>query len=661
MSDSNRDDIGGHIRRRRRLIFLSVGVLGVLAVAVMLFLLATRVLQVVIAPADADLAAELHGGEGVAVFGRRLLLYADDGTATVSAPGFEPEELVLSQDDENPVVVELTPLPGKISIAVNSGSAFLVRIDGRVVSSDRAFEVELEPGPHLVRVEGPDIEPYEQEIDVEGRGRSQAFEFTPHPAASARQMMLSVAVKPDAARILIDGVAVGTGRFEGPVAGGRRELRIEAENYQPHARTVELVTNDLDLGIIELMPNPAHLSMTSAPTGATILVNGRFQGSTPLEFTLPAGKPYEISVRKANQGSAADAFTPAPGARIKRHYELSDVRYRAEIVANVEAEVSVNGQPKGTTPLSIEVSAGDRIAASAAGLSSNPAEVLVKSVGGDDRQYSFTLMEPWALAYEQAGDGVLVFGRVRLRKFPPLVFNAPVGESETLEVTLTRPFYMATHEVTAGDFRAFAGGGASARADHPATSVTWEQAVRFCNWLSAQAGLPPAYSFVSDSVRLDVQSLGFRLPTESEWLAVASYDVAAGVPVGPYPWGESEAIPLAFDNVAGRELREGNIRYVAEHTDNHTGTAPVTAYPANVNGLHGLGGNVSEWVFDYYRSSFGSGAPLVDWTGPGHGIDRVVRGASFASGSKVELRLDHRDHSGVESDTVGFRVARWIY
>lgn len=662
MSDSNLADLGGHIRQRRRIIFLSVGVLGVLAAGSMLFLLATRVLQVAITPVDADLAAELQGGEGVAIFGRRMLLYADDGSVLVSAPGFAPREVSLSRDDESPVAVELKPLPGQVSIIVNSSTAFLVRIDDKVVSSDREFEVELEPGNHVVRVEGRDIKPYEQEIEVEGRGRSQTYEFTPLPSASATEVMLSVSARPASSRILIDGVAVGTGRFEGPVSGGRHDVRIEAENHEPHVRTIDLETDNLDLGTIELSPNPARISLTSSPSGATVLVDGRFQGSTPLEFTLPAGKEYGISVRKARQGTAADVLTPAPGARITRHYELSDVLYRAEVVANMTAEIAVNGQPRGSTPLSVEVRAGDRITASADGYASKPSEVLVKSVGGDDRQYAFALMEPAVLAYEEADEETTAFGKVRLRKFPPLKLRAPAGESETIEITLSRPFYMGKHEVTVGDFRAFAGGSAASKqTDHPATSVSWDEAVRFCNWLSAKVGLPPAYSFADDQVQLDPRSLGFRLPTESEWVAVASYDVARREPIGPYPWGKSEAIPRAFDNFAGREMRDDNPRHLESHTDNHVATAPVTAYPPNANGLHGIAGNVSEWVYDFYRNSFGSGTPLVDWPGPNHGIDRVVRGANFTSDSLSQLRLDHRDYSGIKKDTVGFRVARWIY
>jgi formylglycine-generating enzyme required for sulfatase activity len=100
------------------------------------------------------------------------------------------------------------------------------------------------------------------------------------------------------------------------------------------------------------------------------------------------------------------------------------------------------------------------------------------------------------------------------------------------EVVLTRPFYLGVHEVTVGQFRAFVKdkgyqtdterkGGANrvfpdgflkfdAKASwqnpgfeqtdqHPVLCVSWNDAVAFCEWLSAQEGKR------------------YRLPTEAEW------------------------------------------------------------------------------------------------------------------------------------------------
>jgi sulfatase modifying factor 1 len=60
----------------------------------------------------------------------------------------------------------------------------------------------------------------------------------------------------------------------------------------------------------------------------------------------------------------------------------------------------------------------------------------------------------------------------------------------------------------------------SARADQlPAETVSWFDAIRFCNALSEQEGLRPAYDVraQAEQVSWDAEADGFRLPTEAEW------------------------------------------------------------------------------------------------------------------------------------------------
>src|SRR5262245_5636101 len=50
----------------------------------------------------------------------------------------------------------------------------------------------------------------------------------------------------------------------------------------------------------------------------------------------------------------------------------------------------------------------------------------------------------------------------------------------------------------------------------PVESVSWWDAVRFCNLLSERDGLVPAYRIGAD-IEWDVAADGYRLPTEAEW------------------------------------------------------------------------------------------------------------------------------------------------
>lgn len=90
------------------------------------------------------------------------------------------------------------------------------------------------------------------------------------------------------------------------------------------------------------------------------------------------------------------------------------------------------------------------------------------------------------------------------------------------------------------------------------------------------------------------------------------------------------------------------------------GSFPTDKSPS---GLMDMAGNVSEWVFDWYKVDYYSVADDTDPTGPtnrrGKGTGRVVRGGSFVD-SPEQARTTNRRHQepGYGYPLVGFRCAR---
>ena len=502
------------------------------------------------------------------------------------------------------------------------------------------------------------------------RGAEQTFSFAPQvpgavpgvPGVAGRPMV-EVVTQPASASILIDGVVVGTGRYSGPVAAGVHQLEVQAEDHAPYRREFRISADAQvnNLGTITLSPLPAIVSIRSVPTGATVLVDGEYRGDTPLNVKMKPGGERRVSIRKAGFRSASDVLRPIANARIEREYDLSRTSYKARVTANRPANIAVNGRVVGSAPLTVDVADNDEIAAVADGYVAKP--VRVRPGGGETRDYAFRLVEPGRFAFEAAAAEVTATGGIRLRKFAPVRFDArETAQAPPKTVELSRAFYFAVNETTVAAFRAFkADYPADQDAKLPAVSVTWQDAARFCNWLSDKAGLTPAYAFQGTFAKLDTGSPGFRLPTEAEWEAVARYDFVRGKVQGrPYVWGAGASIPPGFANVAGRELRGKGVRFLDDHADNHTGVAPVGTYPPNFNGIYGLGGNVSEWVNDFYRAGSFEPGSGPDPLGPTSGTDHVIKGGSYLSADKAALSPGYRAFAANKSESVGFRVARWI-
>jgi len=159
--------------------------------------------------------------------------------------------------------------------------------------------------------------------------------------------------------------------------------------------------------------------------------------------------------------------------------------------------------------------------------------------------------------------------------------------------------------------------------NYPIINVSWTQANRYCSWR------------------------GKRLPTEAEWELVAGWDTGRNAKL-QWPWGSNPTLGRA--NLA--ESSAG-------------GPVPVDQFGADQSPLGALNmaGNVSEWVFDWYKVDYYSNADDSDPTGPSHrrgeGSGRVVRGGSFAD-SPEQGRTSNRRHQDAEYGyaTVGFRCAK---
>lgn len=180
-------------------------------------------------------------------------------------------------------------------------------------------------------------------------------------------------------------------------------------------------------------------------------------------------------------------------------------------------------------------------------------------------------------------------------------------EKPAHKVTLA-PFAMGKYEVTNEEYERFDPehrkhrDGFSWRDREPVIYVSWMDGVNYCNWLSAQVGLTPAYVEAEDEQtqakqwQANLAADGFRLPTEAEW----EY-VAGGRGEGRrYPWGNDAPIPGTHGNFKGENALRIDPRVPS---DGEGGVMTVGAYPAGASrdGVMDLVGNVAEWCSDGFQ------------------------------------------------------------
>ena len=367
----------------------------------------------------------------------------------------------------------------------------------------------------------------------------------------------------------------------------------------------------------------------------------------------PGGKPVEVASRNEDvpRATAATAVPPPPATAkvtaVPMTVPKSETRLRVAF-RNFpsDAKVTFNEDPTANA-----VGAGEYDAAK------RSHEVTVERPGYKPTRLTIRVEDADAE------------GRIRL-DFPTLAAIEPdteitdsLGQKYQLiraSPGIAKPYYMARTEVTRGQFRRFAEAaqyetnaeragtgvgydpttakvfltaarfhwrevGFPQTDDHPVLNVTWEDAAKFCAWLSAKEG------------RI------YRLPTEDEWGFAAR-------------GGEKQSLPFSlaaidvvlYANVCDDSLRD---QWLADNAklkptrfaarDGYAFTAPVGKLRPNRFGLFDCYGNAQEWT----------AGTLAD-----DANKRIVLGGSYLS-SNVGLLAERSAHTATNpSVLIGFRV-----
>jgi formylglycine-generating enzyme required for sulfatase activity len=134
------------------------------------------------------------------------------------------------------------------------------------------------------------------------------------------------------------------------------------------------------------------------------------------------------------------------------------------------------------------------------------------------------------------------------------------------------------------------------KSDHPVVCVSWQDAQAYCKWARA------------------------RMPTEAEW----EY-ASRGEQRRIFPWGD------LFD---GARLNYCDANCTAAHADaryddGFAKTSPVGTFPTGASwiGALGMGGNVSEWVGDWFGPYTPEAASNPG--GPLEGKEKLLKGCSW--------------------------------
>lgn len=300
------------------------------------------------------------------------------------------------------------------------------------------------------------------------------------------------------------------------------------------------------------------------------------------------------------------------------------------------ADVQIDGEHKGLTPLSL-----DRV---------KPGSVeLILSLDGYRRHIR-------TLSIKDRADEKL---RVALHRNNSVVFGEKWNNSLGMQfVPIGEDLLVSAWETRVRDYRVFTKETNSAKRanpdfkqgpDHPVISVSREDAMAFCGWLTERERKLERIS----------EEEAYRLLTDLEWSKVAGLDEDPDAKPSTrelrvekaFPWGRvwpPEDAGILVGNLADKTASQAadlrRDRTLLDYEDGYEKTSPVGSFLPNSLGVYDLAGNASEWVSDDYAED---------------GLFGVLRGGSWSSYLAKDLYITSRNavRPTKTGDHYGFRIA----
>ncbi|MFM2151911.1 MAG: hypothetical protein RL199_346 [Pseudomonadota bacterium] len=377
------------------------------------------------------------------------------------------------------------------------------------------------------QLKGPSAEALFDELDAKGRGLVRTWLKLVPAAASAApakvvegrlgasddfdlgdagEVVASFDSEPAGAVVLVDGkVVCKSTPCTKTVAVGRHEVTMSLEQYDDAAASLDLSPKNKRVKL-ELGAAFGLLDIVTTPAGVSVAVDGKVVGTTPLTGLRLDPGGHEVLVKDRCRQELGEKVAVEKG-RTRRvsiealpRYAGLSVTAADERGNDLEADVEVDGEAKGSTPLRVKVPMCAK-------------DVVVKASGG----------RLWKQALSLKEKEVLTLQAVPKQGCPAGMVFIPGGTFNMGQEGVATP----VHRVTVSGFcldRTEAAGSDG----KPIVNVSWDQAKESC------------------------EKQGKRLPTEAEW------EFAARGSAGrTYPWGEAApSCERANYNECGNTLKK---------------------------------------------------------------------------------------------------------
>ncbi len=664
MSEFELDFQKARIRQHRLyvLIFLSFVCLAALLAGV---LISTSGTPIKILPYEAEETGTISVVDGYSIaYGS--VVYGLPGTPTiiVKANGFrEQRRAIQSEEQGKRIEITLTAIPGTLNASTSPARPntrwFL---DGELLSIGKTLTRKLQHGTYSLKTDNPYFAIEKRVFEIE-RAENKEINIDLTPVNG----QVSILSDPPNATVRVKGKKIGQTPNNFSLKGGAHNIILEKDGYVSVKEIITLSnTKDSIERNYRMKHSPSTLTFSVEPKGGQLLLNGR--------KVSPSGSYQVDSEAKHILTYILEGFYPIVRNVILKEGEKKHINLllkpeigEVEIYAFPSADIYVGGIKVGEGAVTVSLSAVAQIV-ELRKQGYRTIQKKIKPSGAHKTIIRERLITERVARKAEAPEEYKNSVGIKLKLFEPNSFkmgaprHQPGQRANEFEknVVLKRSFYSSKHEITNAQFKLFSNDH-SGPANHPAVSLTWLDAASYCNWLSKRENLMVFYDIGNSKLKgINSKADGYRLLTEAEWEWLARKSGRRKQTI--FPWGNDAVVPKMAGNIADESANGLTRFYVPKYNDGYAESAAVGQFPAENSGLFDLTGNASEWVNDFYTLIPPDNKKVyLDPLGPEFGDGHVVKGASWRSGTRTQLRASFRDGLNNKRNDVGFRIGRYLY
>lgn len=276
-------------------------------------------------------------------------------TVSVSKNMFHPisREITVEDEKTTDVVIDMKPAFGMLYINSAPESGAQVSVNGNPAGMVTPCEIpSLPSGEHIISVRKEWFMPSSKTITMsDGENQTLNFEMQPNYA------LLNVAVDPDA-EIYVNDQLKGTGNWEGRVGAGWQIIEVKKEKHASETKKIEAKIGESYNLRVTPKPITGSLSVQTNPHDASIELNGKYYGTTPVNLNDLLIGAYQLVLSKTGYGTV----TREVGITENQVTKVSEsLQQGATILIKstpLGGAVTINGKSYGKTPATADLTFG---------------------------------------------------------------------------------------------------------------------------------------------------------------------------------------------------------------------------------------------------------------------------------------------------------------